>query len=224
MKNNYMQLHIAATLFILISSLGCIKREELKNPSDYSSVNEDACQNIPKIPEGKGKIFHVTKDDAVKLVQDNYYSENKNVPMKNQIISCQTTFFWKVFVKEEGTIYIIDKVSGRLIQKLSLPTTYIEKNDVDSNISCKDAIQIAEDNFIEQRTAFGYSKEEIMEQRNDFYVISCELQDFWLITFEFNFFDISNFNSEDDLRKLPNIHPPTYAINKKTGKSFLLSN
>ena len=212
------------TLFILLSSFACIKEKGLNNISNQTTNDAGICQNAPNIPKGKGKLFRITKEEAVNLAQEDYLSKNQNTQIKPKAIACQTTLFWNIMFVEEKIMYVIDRASGNIVQKLALPKIDEKEEEIKNDISCKEAISTAESGFIQKLASLGNSDNEIRKEMSNYYVITCELPNYWLIRFEFNYFSINDLNKQDDFSELPNVHAPAYLIDKKTGKSFLLSN
>lgn len=152
-------------------------------------------QSNGKSPISKEEAIAIAKEDAVKT----YGSLDDS-----NVVACEQRTLWLVIVDGGGPEYYIDKDSGKVLLAQKLPQS-LDNADVangGTEINQVEAIAIARKDFLD---SYG-------EQVNLFDAVACELSKAWRVFFEFR------AAPGQSLATLPNADPPSYVIDKKTGK------
>lgn len=126
------------------------------------------------------------------------------------IVVCEQSLVWAVIYDGDGSEYLIDKTSGRIVQLRRVPQGFATGNRQETGppkrvdgITEQEAIMIAKDDF---RQTYGQTADSNLR------LIPCELAKAWRIVFDVRLIR----NARQDEPIIPDAHAPTYIIEKQT--------
>lgn len=209
-------------LFIIVLLLSC---EHSNNSISLGSKDtKDFCRNYSSMPEGKGEIFKIGLDDAIKIAKNDYYKTKSNTNENPQVVFGQVTLFWYVFFVDSGTLYTVDRQRGTIIRKSELNNLIrkIKSNLNSDEVDCRQAKIIGKNLEKNWMISLGYNENEADRKLEDYDIVTIDLPNYWIVLFDFKFYEENDLNNKNDVAKLPNVRSPSYLINKEFGESFLL--
>lgn len=122
-----------------------------------------------------------------------------------KIVPCEQVRFWRVVYDGGGPEYVIDKLTGRIIRRQTIPQGTAQGSAATTNsIGRRQAIEIAR---ADARANYGPKGEDV----NRFAVFSCELSKAWRVMFDLR------IEPGDSPMDFPNGAFPKYVIDKSTG-------
>lgn len=135
-----------------------------------------------------------------------------------KIGACENSLLWVVIFDNGGPEYYIGKESGELLFVQSVPQgTPPQGNQAvagKAGITQARAIDIAKHQFVELALSYG---DKSARSIDDFRPVACELSNSWRVFFDYP------VAPGDSLARLPNINPPNYVIDKRSGEVLYTS-
>lgn len=198
------------------------KKEFNSNLSEFKKLDfSQYCQRKFSIPKGKGKVFQIDKNKALKTAVDDY-AKNEIIEGNDNIVIGETVFFWYIFITK--TQYVINKTDGKIISKKNISNDLRDGSLTNNTkISCEEALSISVNDYKKKLISLGYSSGEAMKEIKILKLIPIELEKDWIVIFDYPYYDKYDLNKKEELKTLPNIDLPHYVIDKKNGNPHIYS-
>jgi hypothetical protein len=151
----------------------------------------------------------IGKEEAVAIANKAALKIHRSLAHFNAI-ACEQSVFWAVIYDGDGSEYLIDKTSGKIIEARHLPQGLAERENEGppkrvEGIDEQEAVTIAKDSF---RMTYG------KEADKNLIIIPCELAKVWRVVFDVKL--TRRVGQGNPV--IPDGHAPTYVIDKKTSE------
>lgn len=197
-EKSFMTIHISCWLCVLVLVQGC--------STTKPSVNQVDLQQSHGRPL---KLEGISKEAAIAVANEDALKDYKSLAAF-KVVPCEQSIFWRIIYDGGGPEYVIDKTSGRIIQKQTVPQGWpASENTNASNSRGKE---------ISQEEAIATARRDVYETYGDkinldqFVVLACKLSNVWRVIFDYK------LKPGERIQDLPNASFPKYVIDKKTGK------
>lgn len=203
MKTNSLTFKFCAALLFTLQA-GCAsilsQNPTVRNEAVTASNSEQPRQQeqVKRQADGKQPI---SRAEAIAIAESS--ARTAQVSNTSKVVACERRTLWVVIFDDGGPDYYISKDSGGILLVETLPQGLNNERDGgDKEVSQMEAIAIAKKDFLESDG----------EGANLYDAVACELSKTWRVFFEFK------AAPAQSLATLPNADPPSYVIDKKTGK------
>jgi hypothetical protein len=157
--------------------------------------------------EAETKLTGINKEAAANIANQDLV-KNHESPVVFNMVLCEQALFWRVIYDGGGPEYVIDKASGRILKKQTLPQAPTENTTSatarETEVNKQEAIQIARH---DAEQTYG-DKIDL----NQFADIACEQSQVWRVILDYK------LRPGEAIHDVPHGNFPKYVIDKKTGK------
>lgn len=207
------------TLLLIFWTSSC---QNKLSPSNVLDENKDKSLNMsskrsadftskPEVLEKLNKIFPLKSNDAIEIVRTNLKLSDEDA---KYLVACDGGISWRVINTQKKQEVYVYKGGTYLGSTLLLNKTVAELSSASPvPITQQQAIDIGRRYFIEYGKKNFNSDETILD---DYFPSVCDVGAGWRVLFLMN--ELENIKSIEDVKNLPNAHPPNFLIDKKTGE------
>jgi hypothetical protein len=188
---------IASAIWIVLFSQTCKVEEPKVKPVEVSSSTDALATK------------EMRKEEAIAIANKAALGIHRSLA-EFEVVACEQSAFWAVIYDGDGSEYLIDKTSGRIVQVRRVPQGLADRNSEGAGppkriegINEEEAVTIAKNSF---RMTYG------KEADKNLIIIPCELAKVWRIVFDVRLPRRASRN----IPVIPDGHAPTYIIDKRT--------
>jgi len=215
MKSYALSLRLCAALSLFCA--GC-------SPSSSQSVPVSDDAVAPPVTEELSEAMRITgserqtkrsgqqigREEAVAIANEDAAKSYRSLD-SFMVVACELARLWVIIYDGGGPEYFIDKESGAVLFVQRLPQG-LDANDVSGEpsggISETEAIEISRRNFADFLASYGNDREQV----GQYDAVACGLAKAYRVFFEYR------MKPGDSLATMPNTNPPSYVIDKRTGR------
>lgn len=150
----------------------------------------------------------ISKEEAIAIANKAALGIHRSLADFN-VVACEQSVFWAVIYDGDGSEYLIDKTSGRIIKVRRVPQGLADRIEGAGppkrieGINEEEAVTIAKNSF---RMTYGKDADK------NLLIIPCELAKVWRIVFDVKL----PRTAGQTIPVIPDSHAPTYIIDKRT--------